>query len=104
MSKVIKQIMDEEMKAQGTPALRKFAAWLMESMTKEGDGSISPATVMNWQKGKPPATDFLEDMLSVYPVSDRRFWFALKMLAAKSPHVWGEDGVVWRLKVDLTKT
>lgn len=78
---------------------RQFAEYLTKGMSQEGDNSLSHATVINWRKhGKPPATDFLEDMLSVYPVSDRRFVFALRMLAIKSPHVWGPDGVIWSLK------
>jgi hypothetical protein len=103
MSQQIKTIMQEELKAQGQPSLRKFTDWLMEGMTKAGDNAISHTTIANWQNGKPPATDTLEDLLSVYPASDRRFLFALRMLAAKSPHVWGEDGVVWRLKDLLFK-
>ena len=101
MSQQIKQIMEEEFKAQSQPSLQKFAKWLMDGMTKEGDMNISRSTIMNWQNGKPPATDFLEDMLAVYPVSDRRFVFALRMLAAKSPHVWGLGGVVWSLRQEL---
>jgi hypothetical protein len=78
---------------------RQFAEYLTESMTKEGTNTLSHATVINWRKhGKPPSTDFLQDMLSVYPVSDRRFRFALRMLSLKSPHIWGFEGVVWRLK------
>lgn len=78
---------------------RQFAEYLTESMSKEGDNTLSHATVINWRKhGKPPRTDFLQDMLSVYPVSDRRFLFALRLLALKSPHVWGFGGVVWSLK------
>lgn len=101
MSQQIKTIMEEELEAQGQPSVRKFADWLMTGMTKEGDSTISHTTIVNWQNGKPPATDFLEDLLAVYPVSDRRFLFALRMLAAKSPHVWGDDGVVWTLKERL---
>jgi len=41
----------------------------------------------------------LEDMLCVYPTSDRRFRLALKLLGMKSPHVWGFGGVVWTLRV-----
>jgi len=104
MRNAIIKILDEEIKAQGMPSLRKFAEWLMESMAKSGDGTVSHVSIANWKKGKPPETDFLEDMLSVYPASDRRFWFALRLLAAKSPHVWGDDGVVWRLKVNSPKT
>ena len=81
---------------------RQFAEHLTEKFSKEGDVKLSHATVINWRKhGKPPSTDFLEDMLSVYPVSDRRFLFALRMLAVKSPHVWGADGIVWSLKKAL---
>lgn len=83
----------------GKPSLRKFADWLTEKMPKYHDVKMSHATIINWRNhGKPFYTEFFEDMLSVYPVSDRRFRFALKMLAAKSPHVWGFQGVVWRLK------
>lgn len=101
MSQQIKSIMQEEFEAQGKPSLRKFTDWLMDGMTKEGDMTVSPSTIINWQNGKPPATDFLEDLIAVYPVSDRRFLFALRMLAAKSPHVWGPEGVVWTLRKDL---
>jgi hypothetical protein len=103
MSDEIRKIMVEELKAQGTPSLRKFAEWLMESMAKNGDGTVSHVTISNWKNGKPPATDFLEDMLSVYPASDRRFYFALRMLAAKSPLIWGDDGIVWSLKARFPK-
>jgi len=103
MSDEIRKIMDEELKAQPTPSLRKFADWLMESMSKDDDGTVSHNSIANWKNGKPPATDFLEDMLSVYPASDRRFVFALRMLAAKAPHIWGEDGTVWSLKARLPK-
>jgi hypothetical protein len=81
---------------------RQFAEYLTEAMSNEGDSTLSHATVINWRKhGKPPATDFLEDMISVYPSGDRRFRFALRMLAVKSPHVWGAGGAVWSLKKDL---
>lgn len=77
---------------------REFAEYLTERMSQEGDGKLSHSTVYNWANyGKPPATDFLEDLLSVYPASDRRFLFALRLLAIKSPHVWGQDGIVWAL-------
>lgn len=98
MSQQIKEIMEAELQAQGQPSLRKFTEWLTESLSKDGDTTISHTTVMNWQNGKPPSTDIMEDLLSVYPVSDRRFLFALKMLAVKSPHVWGSGGIVWALK------
>lgn len=98
MSHEIKEIMQNEMDALRMND-RQFAEHLMEHMSQEGDNTLSHATVINWRKhGKPPSTDFLQDMLSVYPVSDRRFRFALRMLAAKSPHVWGFEGVVWNLK------
>jgi hypothetical protein len=77
---------------------RQFAEYLMQKMSQEGENKLSHSTVINWRKhGKPPATDFLEDLLAVYSVSDRRFLFALKLLAIKSPHVWGPDGIVWSL-------
>jgi hypothetical protein len=101
MSEQIRQIMEQELEAQGSPSLRKFTDWLTEGMSNDGDSVISHTTVMNWQSGKPPSTDILEDMLAVYPVRDRRFLFALRMLAAKSPHVWGLGGVVWSLKKGL---
>src|SRR5690242_7787287 len=83
---------------------REFAEYLTEQMSQEGDSNLSHSTVYNWANyGKPPATDFLEDLLSVYPASDRRFLFALKMLAIKSPHVWGPDGIVWSLSKSLPK-
>jgi hypothetical protein len=103
MNDQIKEIIEQELKILGNPSLRKFAEWLMEGMSKEGDGTVSHATIINWKNGKTPSTDFLEDMLSVYPVSDRRFHFALRMLAAKSPHVWGFGGVVWSLKGKIPK-
>lgn len=79
--------------------LRKFADWLIEGMPRRGDEVLSHATIINWRKhGKPPSTDFFEKMLVAYPPYDRRHEFALKVLAAKSPHVWGFEGVVWRLK------
>lgn len=98
MSQSIKKIMEEELEAQGQPSLRKFTEWLMEGLSKDGDTALSHTTIMNWQNGKPPSTDVLEDLLAVYPVSDRRFLFALNMLATKSPHVWGHTGIVWSLK------
>jgi len=99
----VQEIVREEFKAQGNPSLRKFADWLIEDFSKDGDEIVSHATIINWRKGKPPATDFLEDMLGVYPASDRRFHFALRMLAAKSPIVWGSDGIVWSLKARFPK-
>ena len=103
MSDKIREIMEQELEAHGNPSLRKFADWLMEGLSKEGDGTVSHATIINWKNGKPPSTDLLEDLLSVYPVNDRRFQFALKMLAAKSPHVWGFGGVVWSLNRKLPR-
>lgn len=100
MSSETREIFEIEFEAQGNPTLRRFANWMVEGMSKEGDGkeTLSHATLINWLAGSPPKTDFLEDMLSVYPASDRRFNLALRLLAAKSPHVWGADGVVWRLR------
>jgi hypothetical protein len=98
MSAQIKTTMEEELKAQGDLSLRRFTDWLMEGLSKSGDDVISHTTVMNWLNGKLPSTDVLEDLLAVYPASDRRFLFALKLLAIKSPHVWGADGIVWSLK------
>jgi len=98
MSDEIKAIIEQELKVQGKPSLRRFAEWLMQDLSKDGDGMVSHATIINWRNGKPPSTDFLEDLLSVYPASDRRFQFALKMLSVKSPHIWGPDGVIWTLK------
>jgi hypothetical protein len=98
MSEEIKILATEEMKTLQKND-RQFAEYLMEGMSKEGDNTLSHATVINWRKhGKPPSTDFLEDMLSVYPVSDRRFHFALRMLAVKKPHIWGFGGVIWNIK------
>ena len=103
MSQQIKTLMEDELEAQGQPSLRRFTDWLTESLSKDGDATISHTTIMNWKNGKPPATDILEDLLSVYPASDRRFLFALKMLAIKSPHIWGPDGIVWSLTTSLPK-
>jgi len=103
MSDQIKEIMEQEFRAQGMPSLRKFAEWLMQSMSKDGDGVISHTSIANWKNGKPPETEFLEDVLAVYPASDRRFYFALRMLAAKSPLIWGDDGIVWSLKARFPK-
>lgn len=104
MSDEIKAIVEAELKAHSIrPSLRQFGEWLMEGLTKGGDAVISHNTIANWRNGKPPSTDLLEDILAVYPMSDRRFQFALKLLAVKSPHVWGPDGVVWKLKSKLSK-
>ncbi len=79
---------------------RRFQEFLNESLSAESDTYIrSHATIINMRvHGKAPNTDLLEDMLCVYPASDRRFRFALRMLAVKSPHVWGFGGVVWTMK------
>ena len=96
MSEQIKKLTTTEMEMLKMND-RQFAEHLTEKLSQEGD-TLSHATVINWRKhGKPPATDFLEDLISVYPVNDRRFLFALQMLAVKSPHVWGSGGVVWSL-------
>ena len=97
MKQKIRELTTQEMKALRMN-YREFAEHLTERLSQEGDRKMSHSTVYNWANdGKPPATDFLEDLLSVYPASDRRFLFALKMLAIKSPHVWGQDGIVWSL-------
>jgi hypothetical protein len=103
MSGNVKEIVEQEFEVQGNPSLRKFAEWMMEGMSKEGE-TLSHASIINWLAGKPPKTEFLEDMLAVYPVTDRRFALALRLLAAKSPHVWGVEGVVWRLHKSLQKS
>lgn len=103
MSDQTKEILEQEFEHQGNPSLRKFADWLGESMSNEGD-TLSHATLINWLDGKPPRTDYLEDMLAVYPATDRRFMLALKLLAAKSPHIWGFDGLVWRIRDLLPKS
>lgn len=99
MNEVIKELCESEMKTLGKND-RQFKEYLNESLSKEGDNFIrSHVTILNMRvHGKAPSTDLLQDLLSVYPVSDRRFRFALKVLAAKAPHIWGFEGVVWRLK------
>jgi len=79
---------------------RKFQEFLNDKLSAESDTYIrSHATIINMRvHGKAPNTDLLEDMLCVYPAGDRRFRFALNMLAAKSPHVWGFGGLVWTMK------
>lgn len=103
MKEMIKELTVQEMKALRMN-YREFAEHLTERLSPEGE-SLSHATVYNWaNSGKPPQTDFLEDLIAVYPASDGRFLFALKMLAIKSPHVWGPDGIVWTLdKTSLSK-
>lgn len=102
MSDETKELIEKELQVQGNPSLRKFADWFAEGFSNEGD-TLSHATVINWLNGKHPQTDFLEDMLTVYPTNDRRFVLALKLLAAKKPHVWGFQGIVWRLRDELPK-
>lgn len=99
MSEETKNIVEQEMTDLNKDD-RAFREYLQESLSPDSETYIrSHGTIINWRKhGKLPPTDFLEDVLSVYDPSDRRFRFALRMLAAKSPHVWGFDGVVWRLK------
>lgn len=97
MNKEMKKVVDEEMAALKKND-RDFQAYLNEKLSPESDTYVrSHATIINMRNGKPPRTEFLEDLISVYPASDRRFLFALKMLAIKSPHVWGPDGIVWSL-------
>jgi hypothetical protein len=84
---------------------RQFQEFLNEKLSPESDTFIrSHATIINMRVyGKAPNTDLLEDLLCVYPSSDRRFQFALKILAAKSPHIWGFGGLVWSLHSKLPK-
>lgn len=94
----IQKIVEEELKAGGNPPLRKFAAWLTESLSSSDQNTLSHGSIINWKdNGKFPNTDFLEGMLAAYGPQDRRFVFALRCLAVKAPLVWGEEGVVWRL-------
>lgn len=94
----IQSIVQEELKAAGSPALRKFAAWLTESLSKNDQNTLSHASIINWRdNGKFPNTDFLEGMLVAYAPEDRRYHFALRCLAVKAPLVWGPEGIVWRL-------
>jgi hypothetical protein len=99
MNEKIKELTESEMQRLGKND-RQFKEWLNESLSPESDTYIrSHGTIVNMRvHGKAPNTDFLEDMLSVYPVNDRRFRFALRMLAAKAPHIWGFGGVVWTLR------
>ena len=105
MKKEIKEIASKEM-AFLNKKDRQFQEYLNEKLSKESDTYIrSHATIINMRvHGKTPNTDVLEDILSVYPGSDRRFQFALQLLALKSPHVWGPDGVVWSLKDKVPTT
>lgn len=98
----IQEIVKDEMriygKTIGKPTLQNFAKWLVEDMP-ERTTKLSHATIINWRNhGKPFFTDFFEDMLSIYPKTDRRFQFALRMLAVKKPHIWGFGGLVWSLR------
>lgn len=104
MNEEIKQIAEETMEALGMKD-EGFQEHLNEGISPEGDTYIkSKTTILNMRvKGIPPRTDVLEDLLSVYKPSDRRFLFALRVLSVKSPHVWGPDGVVWRLKAKNLK-
>lgn len=98
MNKDILQITVDEMAALNMND-RAFQAYLNQSLSPESDTYVrSHATIINMRNGKPPRTEFLEDLLSVYPASDRRFQFALRLLAVKSPHVWGPTGIVWKLQ------
>jgi len=104
MNEEIKQIAEEEMQELNMKD-RDFQKFLNTSMSPESDTYIkSKTTILNMRvKGIPPSTDVLQDLLCVYKPSDRRFRFVLKVLAVKSPHVWGPDGVVWRLKMKNSK-
>ena len=96
----VKEIVDSALKLQGV-SLRGFAERLTESLPSVG---LSHATIINWRKGSSePDTDFLEAMLVAYEPSDWRHVFALACLGAKSPLVWGENGVVWHIGVATKK-
>ncbi len=70
-----------------------FADAVNESLVDTG---VSRVSVSHWMNGRnEPETDFLEAMLVAYDPGDWRFSFALACLAAKSPLVWGEQGVVF---------
>ena len=99
MSDEIRDLITAEMEALRMND-RRFQAFLNERLSAESETYIrSHATIINMRvHGKAPNTDLLEDMLSVYPIGDRRFHLALRLLAMKSPHVWGFGGVVWSLK------
>lgn len=74
-----------------------FADALNESLVETG---VSRVSVSYWLNGKTePETDFLEAMLVAYDPGDWRFSFALECLAAKSPLVWADGGVVWQMKL-----
>lgn len=81
----------------------EFRKYLNESMSPSGDTYIkSKTTILNMRvRGIPPRTDVLQDILSVYKPSDKRFRFALRMLIVTDPHIWGSQGVVWRLKPSI---
>jgi len=103
----IQQAVKEEMqyfgKTIGKPTLRNFADWLTEDMPQYAQATMSHATIINWRNhGRPFFTKFFYDVLAAYPATDRRHLFAIKMLAAKRPHIWGVEGLVWRLKKNGT--
>jgi len=99
MSEDIKNLTENEMQELGKND-RQFLEFLNESLSKEGDNYIrSHATIINMRvHGKAPKNEILEDIMSVYPTGDRRFRFALRVLAIKRPHIWGFQGLVWSLK------
>lgn len=99
MIEEIKKIANDEMTFHGMND-RRFQEYLNQSISPESDTYIkSKTTIINMRvHGIAPSTDTLQDILSAYPVSDRRFRFALRILAVKKPHVWGFGGLVWNLK------
>lgn len=99
MNEEIRDLTEQMMRGLGMND-RQFKDYLNERLSPESDTYIrSHGTIINLRvHGKLPSTDTLEDLASVYPVSDRRFRFAMRLLAMKKPHVWGFDGLVWRLK------
>ena len=65
---------------------RAFAEALNE---KQVNGSVSHATVMNWEKGMTePDTDYLLRLMVIHPVGDWRRQFAIEVLQAKLPEVF----------------
>lgn len=99
MKELIRQIAEEEMKALGKRD-REFQEFLNEKLSAESETYIrSHATIIGMRvHGKAPRVETLEDIMSVYPIRDRRFLFALRLLSIIRPHIWGFGGLVWRLK------
>jgi len=99
MSNQIKQYTEEEMRLLGKKD-REFQDYLNENLSADSETYIrSHATIIGMRvHGKAPKAETLEDIMSVYEASDRRFLFALRLLSVLRPHIWGFDGLVWRIK------